>query len=52
VLLLVICEGLKPIEAAEVCGVTPDALRQRLARARAALIRHMNLDRPAMRCGT
>jgi RNA polymerase sigma-70 factor, ECF subfamily len=37
VLLLVGYEGLTPAEAAAVCGVTPEALRQRLARARAAL---------------
>jgi RNA polymerase sigma factor (sigma-70 family) len=37
VLLLVGYEGLTPTEAATVCGVTPEALRQRLSRARAAL---------------
>jgi len=37
VLLLVGVEGLRPAEAAVVCGVRPDALRQRLARARALL---------------
>ena len=37
VLLLVGYEGLTPTEAAAVCRVTPEALRQRLARARAAL---------------
>ena len=37
VLLLVGYEGLTPTEAAGVCKVTPEALRQRLARARAAL---------------
>jgi RNA polymerase sigma-70 factor (ECF subfamily) len=37
VLLLVGYEGLTPTEAAAVCLVTPEALRQRLARARAAL---------------
>lgn len=37
VLLLVGLEGLTPSEAAGVCGLTPEALRQRLARARAAL---------------
>jgi len=52
VLLLVIREGMKPSEAAEVCGITAETLRQRLARARAALIRHMNLERPARRYGT
>lgn len=37
VLLLVAVEGLSPAEAATVCGVSPEALRQRLSRARAAL---------------
>jgi RNA polymerase sigma factor (sigma-70 family) len=37
VLLLVGYEGLTPTEAAAVCGIRPEALRQRLARARAAL---------------
>jgi RNA polymerase sigma-70 factor (ECF subfamily) len=37
VVLLVVYEGLEPNEAAEVLGIRPDALRQRLARARAQL---------------
>jgi len=37
VLLLVAGAGLTPAEAAAVCGVTAEALRQRLARARGAL---------------
>lgn len=37
VLLLVGVEGLTPAEAAVVCGVSPDALRQRLRRARSGL---------------
>src|SRR5215471_16350802 len=37
VLLLVAVEGLRPAEAAEICGITPEALRQRLSRARALL---------------
>ena len=37
VLLLVGVEGLRPTEAAAICGVTPEALRQRLKRARALL---------------
>jgi RNA polymerase sigma-70 factor, ECF subfamily len=37
VLLLVAVEGLTPGEAAVVCGISPDALRQRLFRARAML---------------
>ena len=36
-LLLVGVEGLTPLEAAGVCGLTPEAFRQRLSRARAAL---------------
>jgi RNA polymerase sigma-70 factor (ECF subfamily) len=37
VVLLVAHEGLTPADAAAVCGTTPEALRQRLSRARAAL---------------
>lgn len=37
VLLLVAIEGLRPAEAAVVCGISPEALRQRLSRARALL---------------
>jgi RNA polymerase sigma-70 factor (ECF subfamily) len=37
VLLLVGVEGLRPAEAALVCGISPEALRQRLKRARALL---------------
>jgi RNA polymerase sigma-70 factor (ECF subfamily) len=37
VLLLVAHEGLTPGEAAAVCGINPETLRQRLSRARAAL---------------
>ena len=43
VLLLVGYEGLTPTEAAAVCGITPEALRQRLARARAALTEGLDL---------
>lgn len=42
VLLLVGIEGLRPAEAAEVCGVTPEALRQRLSRARAQLAERLD----------
>ncbi|MGE5357414.1 MAG: RNA polymerase sigma factor [Bacteroidales bacterium] len=45
VLLLVGVEGLTPSEAAAVCGVRPEALRQRLARARAALAEKIDLPR-------
>jgi len=41
VLLLVAVEGLRPAEAAAVCGITPEALRQRLSRARAQLARRL-----------
>lgn len=43
-LLLVAIEGMKPAEAATVCGVTPEAMRQRLSRARAAVARHLDGD--------
>jgi RNA polymerase sigma-70 factor (ECF subfamily) len=41
VLLLVGVEGLSPIDAAAVCGVTPETLRQRLHRARVLLARRL-----------
>ncbi len=41
VLLLVAVEGLRPAEAADVCGITPEALRQRLSRARALLAQRL-----------
>lgn len=41
VLLLVGVEGLRPAEAAVVCGVSPEALRQRLKRARALLAQRL-----------
>ena len=40
-LLLVAVEGLRPAEAAEICGVTAEAMRQRLSRARASLARRL-----------
>jgi RNA polymerase sigma-70 factor (ECF subfamily) len=40
-LLLVAVEGMKPAEAAIVCGVTPEAMRQRLSRARALVSRRL-----------
>lgn len=45
VLLLVGVEGFRPVDAAEVCGISPEALRQRLSRARALLTRR--LEAPA-----
>jgi len=39
--LLVVVEGLRHSEAAEICGVTAEAMRQRLSRARALLARRL-----------
>jgi RNA polymerase sigma-70 factor (ECF subfamily) len=47
VLLLVAYQGLTPAEAAAICRVTPETMRQRLSRARAAL--GDALDRPLPR---
>jgi RNA polymerase sigma-70 factor (ECF subfamily) len=44
VLLLVGVEGFQTSEAAAICGVTPEALRQRLSRARALLARRLEDD--------
>jgi RNA polymerase sigma-70 factor, ECF subfamily len=41
-LLLVALEGMTPAEAATVCGVTPETMRQRLSRARALLARRLD----------
>jgi len=40
--LLVAVEGLRPAEAAGICGITPEAMRQRLSRARALLARSLD----------
>ena len=40
-LLLIAVEGLRHSEAAEICGVSPEAMRQRLSRARAMLVRRL-----------
>jgi RNA polymerase sigma-70 factor (ECF subfamily) len=40
-LLLVATEGLSPTEASAVCGISPEAMRQRLSRARALLARRL-----------
>jgi RNA polymerase sigma-70 factor (ECF subfamily) len=45
VLLLVGVAGLDQADAADVCGITPEALRQRLSRARALLARALAEDR-------
>jgi RNA polymerase sigma-70 factor (ECF subfamily) len=47
VVLLVGHEGLSPTEAAMVCGISPEALRQRLSRARAALAQKLR-ETPAV----
>ena len=48
-LLLVAIEGLRPAEAAAVCGISSEALRQRLSRARALLARSLdNAGRPGL----
>jgi RNA polymerase sigma factor (sigma-70 family) len=41
-LLLVAVEGMKPADAAAVCGITPEAMRQRLSRARVAIAKQMD----------
>jgi RNA polymerase sigma-70 factor (ECF subfamily) len=40
-LLLVAVEGLRQSEAAEICGVTAEAMRQRVSRARVLLARRL-----------
>jgi RNA polymerase sigma-70 factor, ECF subfamily len=47
VVLLVVQEGLTPSEAAVVCGISPEAVRQRLSRARAVLAARLH-DTPAI----
>jgi RNA polymerase sigma-70 factor, ECF subfamily len=42
VLLLVGVQGFSPAEAAAVCGITPEAMRQRLSRARALLTQRLD----------
>jgi len=46
-ILLVAVEALQPIEAAEICGVTPEAMRQRVSRARAALAAALDDESPS-----
>ena len=45
--LLVVVEGLRPSDAAGVCGISPEAMRQRLSRARAALAASLDAGAPA-----
>jgi RNA polymerase sigma-70 factor (ECF subfamily) len=49
VLLLVAVAGLDHADAADVCGITPEALRQRLSRARASLAQALADGRSAVR---
>lgn len=48
VLLLVSLEGMTPAEAAVVCGVTPETMRQRLSRARALLAKRLEASGAAV----
>ncbi len=41
-LLLVAVEGMKAAEAAGICGIAPEAMRQRISRARAAMARYLD----------
>ncbi|MEO8680877.1 MAG: RNA polymerase sigma factor [Vicinamibacterales bacterium] len=48
-LLLVAVQGLRPAEAAEVCGIQPEAMRQRLSRARTLLAERLgHIDAPIL----
>lgn len=51
VLLLVGVAGLDPADAADVCGITPEALRQRLHRARETLAKALERDAAAEASG-
>jgi RNA polymerase sigma-70 factor, ECF subfamily len=46
VLLLVGVEGLRPVDAARVCGISPESLRQRLSRARQLISRLIEAPDP------
>ena len=50
-LLLVAIEGMRPAEAAVVCGITPEAMRQRLSRARTAIARRLDERDGPVRAG-
>ena len=47
-LLLVAIEGLRHSEAADICGVTVEAMRQRVSRARTLLARHLTAEEAPM----
>ena len=46
VLLLVAVEGLRPVDAAKVCRISPETLRQRLSRARQLILQLMTDAEP------
>ena len=48
VLLLVAVEQLRPVEAARVCGISPESLRQRLSRARGQISRFLASHDPSI----
>lgn len=47
-LLLVTVHGLKPAEAAAVCGVSPEAMRQRISRARTLVAKELDRDQSSL----
>ena len=48
-LLLVAIEGLRPHDAAAISGISPEAMRQRVSRARALVARHLeNIHQPGL----
>ena len=47
-ILLVAVEGMKPADAAAVCGISPEAMRQRVSRARAMIGRSLEGDAPIL----
>ena len=50
-LLLVAVEGMRPAEAAAVCGITPEAMRQRISRARSAIASRLDEREEAVLVG-
>lgn len=51
VLLLVGVEQMRPMDAAKVCGISPEALRQRLSRARAMVLKYLADRAPSAAVG-
>jgi DNA-directed RNA polymerase specialized sigma24 family protein len=47
-LLLVGVEQLRPVDAAKVCGISPESLRKRLSRARGLISRFLGDQDPSM----